>query len=105
MAMEWKAENFSKITFGIWLTPLIKNDNVYQALLKTEKPSLCIIGDDDHHFQAERISSLTNNPLISTIVIPSADHGLEIKGDLDVTLDAVKVVMKSIEEFMIKHKV
>lgn len=100
MAMEWKAGNFSNNAFGIWLTPLIRNDNVYQVLLETEKPSLCIIGDHDHHFDAERISSLKNNPLISTIVIPNADHGLEIKGDLFVTLDAIKVIMKSIQDFI-----
>ncbi|MGX6445638.1 alpha/beta family hydrolase [Neobacillus sp. K501] len=104
MAMEWKAGHINQIAFGIWLTPLIKDDNVYEALLNTEIPSLCVIGDHDHHFLEERISSLKNNPLISTILIPNADHGLEVKGDLADTLEAIMVVMKSIEDFMGLHE-
>lgn len=104
MAMEWKAGSNSQMTFGLWLTPLLKDDNVYEALLNTEIPSLCVIGDHDHHFLEERISSLKNNPLISTIVIPNADHGLEVKGNLAETLEVIKVVMKGIENFMSLHK-
>jgi hypothetical protein len=66
-------------------------------------PSLCVIGDHDHHFLEDRRSSLKNNPWISTIVIPNADHSLEIKDDLDATLDGMKAVMKSIEKFMMVH--
>ena len=58
MAMEWAQKNFIKHAIGVWLTPLLKDDHVYQALLNTDRPSLCVIGDQDHHFIEERISSL-----------------------------------------------
>ena len=102
MAMEWTEKNFIKNTIGVWLTPLMKDDNVYQALLNTDLPSLCVIGDHDHHFIKERISSLKNNEFVSTVVIPNADHGLEIKGDILASIEAIKGIIERVQEFMIK---
>ncbi|WHY78478.1 alpha/beta hydrolase [Neobacillus sp. WH10] len=102
MAMEWTEKNYIKNTIGVWLTPLMKDDNVFQALLNTDRPSLCVIGDHDHHFIKERISSLKNNNLVSTVVIPNADHGLEIKGDILASIEAIKEVIERVQEFMIK---
>jgi len=102
MAREWTEKNFIKNTIGVWLTPLIKDDNVYQALLNTDLPSLCVIGDHDHHFIKERIYSLKNNELVSTVVIPKADHGLEIKGDILASIEAIKEVIERVQEFVVK---
>ena len=102
MAMEWAQKNFIKHAIGVWLTPLLKDDHVYQALLHTDRPSLCVIGDQDHHFIEERISSLKNNHLVSTVVIPHADHALEIKGDTLASIEALKEVTERVQEFMIK---
>lgn len=81
MAIEWSQKNFIRSSFGIWLTPLIKEDHVYHTLFNTKQPSLCVIGDQDHHFIKERISSLRDNELISTVIIPDADHSLEVQGE------------------------
>lgn len=105
MAIEWSQKNFIRNTFGIWLTPLFQEDQVYHALLNTEHPSLCVIGDHDHHFIKERISSLKNNKLISTVIIPDADHSLEIHGDMSATLDAMKSLLERIQDFIVRHKV
>ncbi|WP_066070308.1 alpha/beta family hydrolase [Neobacillus soli] len=102
MAIEWTEKNFSHNAFGIWLTPLLKDDNVFNTLLNTELPSLCVIGDQDHHFIEERISSFKKNELVSSVLIPNADHGLEIKGDIVASIDAVKEVMASVQEFIVK---
>ncbi|WP_312472062.1 alpha/beta family hydrolase [Neobacillus sp.] len=104
MAMEWTEKNFIHNSVGIWLTPLIKNENVYQALLKTELPSLCIIGDQDNHFIEDRIYSIKNNECVSTVVIPNADHSLEIKEDILASIDAAKEVITAIQDFIIKNK-
>ncbi|MFJ7725255.1 alpha/beta family hydrolase [Neobacillus sp. NPDC097160] len=102
MAMEWTRKNYIDNAIGVWLTPLIKDDQVYQALINTDRHSLCVIGDQDHHFIEERISSLKNNPLVGTVVIPDADHGLEIKGDISASIEAIKEVIEQVQEFMIK---
>lgn len=102
MAKEWKQSSIQK-SMGIWLTPLIKIGEVYDALSDTDVPSLCVIGDQDHHYLEDRISSLKNNDQVTTIVIPNADHGLEINGDIPATMDAIKEVTLSIQEFLIKN--
>lgn len=105
MAKEWNQRNFIKNAYGIWLTPLLKIDAVYDALLKTELPSLCVIGDDDHHYIEERISSLKTNEHVSTVVIPKADHGLEIKGDTVASIDIAKEIFVHLHDFIAKNKI
>ncbi|MBU8917765.1 alpha/beta hydrolase [Bacillus sp. FJAT-29953] len=104
MAIEWTQRNFIRNAMGIWLTPLIKMDKVYQALLNTELPSLCVIGDQDHHYNEERISVITTNHLVDTVVIPNTEHSIEVKGDVLATIDALKIAVKQIHEFVKKHK-
>ncbi|NYE08703.1 hypothetical protein F4694_005552 [Bacillus niacini] len=70
MAMEWAEKKFINLPIGIWLTPLLKENLVFDTLLKTNIPSLCVIGDQDQHYLQARISILETNKLISTLVIP-----------------------------------
>ncbi|MEH7503949.1 hypothetical protein V7152_18370 [Neobacillus drentensis] len=104
MAIEWVNKNFLQNPFGIWLTPLLKDDNVYNTLLITELPSLCVIGDRDHHFIEGRVTSLKNNDHISTVIIPNADHSLEIQGNVSASIDAVKTIIEAVQEFIVKNK-
>lgn len=100
MAMEWKNKNFSNNTVGVWLTPLFKDDNVFQAILNTELPSLVVIGDNDPHYVEDRIVSICENPHVKILVIPNADHSLEVKGDISATLDVIKKVTLRIQEYV-----
>jgi hypothetical protein len=99
MAMEWKHKSFIQNPVGIWLTPLLKEDLVFETLLNTDIPSLCVIGDQDQHYIEERISLLENNQ-ISTLVIPNANHSLEVNGDVLTTIEAMKLIMKRLQEFI-----
>lgn len=103
MAMEWMQRNFMQNPVGIWLTPLLKEDLVFKTLLNTDIPSLCVIGDQDQHYIDERISLLEKNKLISTLVFPNANHSIEVNGNILATIEAMKVIMKRIQEFINKH--
>ncbi|MBV7506647.1 hypothetical protein KW850_15390 [Bacillus sp. sid0103] len=105
MALEWTLENFIQNPFGIWLTPLLKEDNVYETLLKTKLPSLCIIGDQDHHFINERVTALKKNEHISTVIIPGADHSLEIQGGVSASIEVVKIIVDSFQDFIRSHRI
>ncbi|MCJ8008160.1 alpha/beta family hydrolase [Lederbergia wuyishanensis] len=106
MAYEWNEKDFisGQNTYGIWLTPLIKDEIVYNALLKTEIPSLYVIGTDDPHYVEELIVSINENINVTGLVIPNANHGLEVKGDIHTTINIVHDVMESIEKFIKKYK-
>ncbi|AZU60668.1 alpha/beta family hydrolase [Neobacillus mesonae] len=100
MAKEWTDRSLENTVSGIWLTPLLKDNNVYQAILNTELPSLVVIGDKDPHFIDDRVATLKHNQLVSIVVIPNADHSLELKGDITATMDAIKEVTLKIQEFI-----
>ncbi|WP_042460237.1 alpha/beta family hydrolase [Neobacillus dielmonensis] len=104
MAMEWAQQTFVHNSVGIWLTPLMKDDKVYQAILETAVPSLCIIGSNDHHFMEERVESFKQNKLVRTVVIPKADHSLEINGDIYASIDALKIVIENSQAFILQNK-
>ncbi len=105
MAMEWVHRNFIRHPFGIWLTPLLKENFVFETLLKTEMPSLCIIGDMDHHYIDEKVDSLNHNQLVITVILPGTDHSLEIQGDVSASIDAIKIIMQSVQEFIRIHRI
>jgi hypothetical protein len=72
--------------------------------LNTDFPSLLVIGDQDQHYIDERISSLKNNDMVSTLIIPNANHSLEVNGDIAVTIDVMKVIMNRIQDFIKLNK-
>jgi len=100
MAMEWKSKNFIQNPVGIWLTPLLKEDLVFKTLLNTDIPSFFVIGNQDQHYIEDRISLLENNNQISTLVIPNANHSLEVNGDVLKSIEAMLLIMKRLQEFI-----
>ncbi|GGB60371.1 hypothetical protein F3157_17295 [Virgibacillus dakarensis] len=63
--------------------------------MKSEIPSLYVIGNEDPDFSEELIGSL-NNELVSGLIIPDANHGLEVKGDIKATINAAMQVITSV---------
>ncbi|MCR2823535.1 alpha/beta family hydrolase [Lederbergia panacisoli] len=106
MAYEWNRKNFIDVnrTYGIWLTPLIKDETVCNALSKIVIPSLYVIGTDDPHYKENLIADINKNSNVKGLVIPNANHGLEVKGDVKTTINIVKEVMNTIEKFIKEYK-
>lgn len=105
MSYIWKEKDFinhHKI-YGIWLTPLLKEKTVYDALLNSVVPSYFVIGNQDPYFSEELNHSL-NNEQVSRLIIPNADHSLEIQGNIKATMTAAKQIIISIEDFIKKYK-
>lgn len=75
MASELNREVF-KDAKAIWLTPLIKRDDVFETMLmlKGKNKGLCFMGDSDQHFSVERYEQLVNNINITSRLIPNANH-------------------------------
>lgn len=87
---------FSKI---IWLTPAIKNQFVVDSIINCANKSQVIIGDKDPFFDKEIIKNLKDEG-VSLKIIPGADHGLDIDSDLDQSLEEMKSIVTSIEDFI-----
>lgn len=84
---------------AVWLTPLLNRDDVFESMLHSRNESLCFIGDDDTHYNAERYRQFTNNPKLVTRLLEGADHSLQYKSDPVSSIDLLKTVTKAIDEF------
>lgn len=102
MAYERTQNELLQSSYGIWLTPLLKDETVYNAMLSENLPALCIIGDKDPHFIEDRIQALKNNNQIHTVIIPNANHSLEINEDVFTSIQIVNLIMNEIQLFINK---
>lgn|SRR5690606_28868587 len=84
---------------AVWLTPLLNRDDVFESMLHSRNESLCFIGDDDTHYNAERYLQFANNPKLVTKLLAGADHSLQYKSDPVRSIDLLKTVIKEIDEF------
>lgn len=68
-------------------------------MLYSRNDSLCFIGDDDTHYNAERYRQFANNPKLVTRQLAGADHSLQYKSDPVRSIDLLKTVIKEIDAF------
>lgn len=84
---------------AIWLTPLIKRPDVFEAMQNLPNRALSFIGDEDPGYIAERWNQLETNPQIALRLVPGTEHSLEIPGKTLASIDIMKDIMAEIEKF------
>lgn len=84
---------------AVWLTPLLNRDDVFESMVHSRNESLCFIGNDDTHYNAERYRQFDNNPKLVTKLLEGADHSLQYKSDPVRSIDLLKTVIKEIDAF------
>ncbi|KNX39644.1 hypothetical protein VV01_20680 [Luteipulveratus halotolerans] len=78
---------------GVWLTPLLPEWEVAEALTSYAAPSLLIGGTADRLWRLDQ-------PLAGRVVeIPRADHGLEIDDDWRASMAAHRKAVDAIDDF------
>jgi hypothetical protein len=84
----------------VWLTPLIQNDHVFNAMVNSVNKGLCIFGEKDHScFIVERFEKLKNNPNLLLKVVEGGNHNLELDEEPIKSIEILKSVMLDISEF------
>ncbi|MGV2939246.1 alpha/beta family hydrolase [Mesobacillus sp. LC4] len=84
----------------VWLTPLLQNDDVFNAMVTSDHKGLCIFGEKDSHcFIVERYEKLKNNQNLTLKVIEGGDHSLELDEDSFMSIEILKSVISYINEF------
>jgi pimeloyl-ACP methyl ester carboxylesterase len=71
---------------AIWLTPLLNETAVIDALAGLARPTLLVGGTADPTWQRERVPA---NHSLQLVEIPHADHSLQIRGDLEASIEAL----------------
>lgn len=84
----------------VWLTPLLQNDDVFNAMVDSDHKGLCIFGEKDHFcFIEERFEKLKNNQNLILKVVDGGNHRLEIDKEPIKSIDLLKSVISDIDAF------
>lgn len=86
--------------FFIWLTPLLRNPIVQAAAVESKPRSLVILGDADPHYDAPSLDKMQQATGARVLLVPGANHSLEIPGNLPATLQAMQQTLDAIQSFI-----
>jgi pimeloyl-ACP methyl ester carboxylesterase len=85
----------------VLLTPILNDSRLINAISRNGNETLIVIGDNDPFFDKDILESLKNRGQVKCYIVNGADHGLQIKGDLQKTLIALQGAIQEIS-FMLK---
>ncbi len=102
MAMGHLLERYPRLPAlrWVWLTPILNDPRLVAQIQRNHPASLFAIGAKDHYYDETILQQLTKATQGKLIVVPGADHSLEITGTIHSTLLALDQVMTEIEKFM-----
>jgi len=84
----------------VWLTPLLQNDDVFNAMVNSDNTGLCIFGEEDSVcFITERFEKLKNNQNLILKVVNGGNHSLELDKEPINSIEILKSVISDINEF------
>lgn len=83
----------------VWLTPLIKHEDIFQAMKECQNPALSFIGDKDHYYDRSRMEELQANKELDSHVLKDVNHGMDFIGDPLKSIDVLKDVITDIHAF------
>lgn len=83
----------------IWLTPVWHETAVRAQLLSGAQPALIVIGTADPHYDAATVEAMRAVVQNELVVIPDAEHGLEVTGDVVRSVQALEEVLRAVQRF------
>ena len=84
----------------IWLTPLVKQAALRSAVAQAQPRSLFISGSADPLYDPAFFAGVVQSCRGESLLIPNADHVLEIPGDLPGSLEAMRRVLNALAAFI-----
>ena len=84
----------------VWLTPLLKRDDVYEGMLTHKGNQLVLMGTADQHYVLERIQNLEHLTLTELEIVERMNHSLEYTGDTYQSLRLLETLLKRVEQFI-----
>jgi hypothetical protein len=89
-----------KVAKVVWLTPLLQNEAVFNAMLNSDNRGLCIMGENDRQcFIVERFEQLKNKQNLLLKVVAGGNHNLELDNEPIKSIEILKGVISNINEF------
>jgi hypothetical protein len=82
---------------AIWLTPLLDRPSVIAGLAAAARPTLIVGSTADPTWRPDAIPE---NAMIDRAQLDGLDHGLQLPGDPETSLKALRTVVKRIDRFL-----
>lgn len=84
----------------VWLTPLLKQDDIYEAILSHKGKQLVLMGTADQHYVGERMKHLGQLALTELKIVEQMNHSLEYTGDTYGSLTLLESLLRTVEKFI-----
>lgn len=82
---------------AVWLTPLLDRERILAALARTARPTLLVGSTGDPTWHADAIP---DNVMLDRLQLDGLDHGLQLPGEPQASLAALKKVVKKLDRFL-----
>lgn len=82
---------------GVWLTPLLNQEDVRSALAASRAPTLVAGGSADPTWDSEFVAGLEN---LDVVEIANADHALQLPGDPASSIEALGLTTERMGAFV-----
>jgi len=83
-----------------YLTPPLGVPFFDPIFSQTNQPAYLVLGTRDRFYDPQMLESLQEARLFELTVIEGADHSMDVAGDLEASLNAVKRVIGEVVEFL-----
>jgi hypothetical protein len=84
----------------VWLTPVLNDPRLVDQIQRHRPTSFFAIGTKDRYYDEDALFKLVKATQGKLTVIPGADHGLEIPGNIPASVQALEQVMVELETFL-----
>jgi dienelactone hydrolase len=85
---------------GVYLTPPLGTPFFDPVFTRTKQPAYLAIGTADRFYQPESLDSLRKARSFKLALIEGADHSMDVTGDLQASIEAVKRVTREVVDFL-----
>ena len=84
----------------IWLTPLLRQPWLVDAALQCRGRALFIAGTGDRTYDQDALQRIQDATGARALLLPGANHSLEIAGDLQQSLKFMQEILQTIADFL-----
>lgn len=84
----------------VWLTPLLKDENLRAQIRRATQQSIMVIGTNDVHYDTAYLEELKVLSQVRAVILEGADHSLEVKGNLLNSIKLMGQLMSEIAQFV-----
>lgn len=85
---------------AVWLTPIFGRESVRLGAIGKGWPSLLVAGQADELHEQQHHETVANTLGARSLVLPGADHMLEVPGNVLATLDGFRAITESVLDFV-----